>query len=184
MEKYSLLYTDSFLLLVLLTAVIYDLRYQKIPNWLTLSTFILGVVYHIYLQGVSGLLFSIEGASAGIALLIVPYLMGGMGAGDAKLMGAVGAMLGPKGIFVAFLLTALIGGVYAVGVLTFYGSVSQMLGRYGLLLKTFFLTRKIIYIPPSEQEKKPRLRYGVAIALGTIMAMAMKKTVYVLLNFP
>ena len=171
-----------FLSALLIVAALYDIRFQKIPNLLTLPAIVMAIVYYTFIQGFEGFLISIGGAVLGISLMLIPYLMGGMGAGDAKLMGAVGALLGPKGIFVAFLLTALIGGVYALVVLAFYGNLRETYLRYWLIFKTFFLTRKLSYVPPSEQEKKPRLRYGVAIALGTIMTMIMKNNIYEMLN--
>jgi prepilin peptidase CpaA len=141
------------------------------------------ITYNTLSMGVPGFLFSSAGIFVGIAVMFLPYLVGKMGAGDAKLMGAAGGLLGPKGIFVAFLLTALIGGIYAIIVLVIHGSLRDTLRRYWLLLRTFFLARKIIYIPPSDLEKTPRLRYGIAIALGTIMTMIMKNNIYALLNF-
>jgi prepilin peptidase CpaA len=182
MEKYVLTYIDLFLFSVLITAVIYDLRFQKIPNWLTFSSFILALSYHTISYGILGIIFSVKGCMLGILLLIIPYLMGGMGAGDAKLMGAVGALLGPKGIFVAFLLTALIGGFYAFAVLAYHGDLRSTFSRYWFSIKTFILTRKLIHLPLPEQGKTPRLKYGVAIALGTMFSVLMKDTVYGILH--
>jgi len=171
-----------YLLALIITAALFDIRFQKIPNLLTLPSIVMAIVYYTFIEGFDGFLMSVGGAGLGISFMLLPYLMGGMGAGDAKFMGAVGGLLGPKGVFVAFLLTALIGGVYAIVVLVFYGRLGQMLERYRLLFKIFILTRKIVYIHPSEQEKKARLRYGVAIALGTIMTVIMKNNIFEILN--
>ena len=94
-----------------------------------------------------------------------------MGAGDVKLMGAVGGLLGPKGVFVAFIFTAIIGGIYALVILTLHGLLKETFKRYWMILKTFIFTQKFIYTLPSERGKKPRLYYGVAIALGTIISI-------------
>jgi len=182
MEKIDSLYIYIVITAAMMVAVVSDLRYQKIPNWLTLSTFILAVTYHTISHGLSGFLFAIEGGVIGIIVLLLPYLMGGMGAGDAKLMGAFGALLGPKGVFLAFILTALIGGGYAVAILAFCGNLGKTLQRYWLVIRTFFMTGKLTYMPPSEGEARPRLRYGVAIALGTILSVAMKNSIYELLH--
>jgi prepilin peptidase CpaA len=158
--------TIIILITILLTiAVITDVRSRRIPNMLTFPAVIAAIAYHSWLSGFDGLLFSIEGIGVGLAVFIVFYLAGGMGAGDVKLMGAVGGFLGPKGVFIAFLCTALIGGIYAMAMLAFHGYK-----RYGSILKTFVLTRKIIYIPRSNEEKGFRLCYGVAIALGTLLS--------------
>lgn len=175
--------TQLILMIVLIIAVVSDIRYQKIPNWLTFPAMLAAVVINSSSMGLQGLLFSFGGILVGIAAMIIPYLMGGMGAGDAKLMGAVGGMLGPKGVFIAFLLTALIGGIYALGILAYYGGVRETLLRYWRMLKMFFLTGKVNYVPPASRDAKPRLRYGVAIALGTMISIFMKNSIYEILNF-
>lgn len=161
-----------FLIIVLLIAVVSDIRFHKIPNWLTYPTMIGAVIYHTIIKGLGGFLFSVEGVGMGIGLLIVLYLMGGMGAGDAKLMGAVGGLLGPKGVFTAFIFTAIMGALYALVLLTLHGYLKETAKRYGSILKTFILTEQFIYIPPPKIDKKPRLCYGVAIALGTLISLA------------
>lgn len=166
-----------FLLAVLLAATIHDVRYRKIPNLLTFTSMGASLFYYSYLDGMSGFLFSLEGICLGIAVMLLPYIMGGMGAGDAKLMGAVGGVLGPKGVFVAFLFTGLVGGLYAVILLIHSGNLVDSLRRYWLILKTFLLSRKFMYFPPSEEVKKLRLRYGISISLGTLFTIVLRNTI-------
>jgi len=160
------------LLCVLIIASVTDLRSRRIPNRLTYSTMIGGLIFYCIHSGLSGFLNSAGGLFLGLALLIGFYLVGGMGAGDVKLMGAVGSLLGPQGVFYAFLGTGLIGGFYALIVLATKGYLPDTLKRFGLMLKTFFMTKKFIYIPPPRQEKAPLLCYGVAISLGTLASVA------------
>ncbi len=161
-----------FLAGVLMIASVTDLRSQRIPNKLTYSTMIFGLVFAGMTSGLAGFLQSLGGIALGLALLIGFYLLGGMGAGDVKLMAAVGSLLGPQGVFEAFLGTAMAGGLYALLLLAVKGLLTDALRRFGLMIKTFFLTRKFIYIPPSGKEKAPLLCYGVAISLGTLASMA------------
>ena len=175
-------FSQIILIVVLIIAAISDIRFQKIPNWLTFPAMLAAVVINTSSMGLQGFLFSFGGILVGIAAMIIPYLMGGMGAGDAKLMGAVGGMLGPKGVFIAFLLTALIGGLYALGILAYCGGLGETVLRYWQMLKMFFLTGKVSYVPPPAQDAKPRLRYGVAIAMGTIMTVVMKNPIYEILH--
>ena len=111
----------------------------------------------------------------GITIFIIPYLMGGMGAGDAKLMGGVGAVLGPKGVFIAALFTAIIGGVYAL-ILLFVsrGYVRDLISRPVTTLKLLVFTGHLNPIPASKEKQKPKLYYGVAIALGTLLYMVLQ----------
>jgi prepilin peptidase CpaA len=159
-----------FLCLALVIAGINDLKYQKIPNLLNFSLTIIAIVFHTIFSGFDGLLFSVTGLLLGIALFIPPYAFGGMGAGDAKLMGAVGAVVGMKGVFISAVLTAIYGGIYALLLLLIFPKYGQSIfSRAWAVLKTFILTRQ--YVPmssPNPVKKKPRLCYGIAIALGTV----------------
>ena len=101
------------------------------------------------------------------------YLMGGMGAGDAKLMGVIGAALGAKGVFIVILYTSVVGGIYALVLIVsrrnqFNGFFRQQLEG----LKSIYLTA-FIY-SGSGQEKRPKLCYGVAIAFGTFIYMGLE----------
>jgi prepilin peptidase CpaA len=162
-------FTIILLSSILVIAATIDLRVQKIPNLLTFPTMILGLIYYSITTGWNGLLFSIEGLALGIAIFIIPYLMGGMGAGDAKLMGAIGAIIGPKGVLLASLFTAIVGGIYALTILLLNHKYSKsFIVRNAMTLKTLALTGQFIPISADESEKKFTLCYGVAIAIGTI----------------
>jgi prepilin peptidase CpaA len=174
---------DYFLILLLLSiliiSAIIDFRSQKIPNLITFPTIIIALLYHFFTHGIDGLIFSALGLVTGIGLLIIPYIFDGMGAGDAKLMGAVGSIIGPKNVFVAFLFTALVGGIYAVILILlnqkqFKGFFKKQL----ITLKLFILTREFISDPVENSDKKPRLCYGVAIALGTCIYMGLDLSGY------
>ena len=80
-------YLLSLLAVTMGIAVIEDIRRFKIPNWVTYPTMLLALLAHAVAGGLDGFLFSAGGVATGIGLFIIPYLMGGMGAGDAKLMG-------------------------------------------------------------------------------------------------
>lgn len=167
---------DTFLLIFLTTilvlAAVNDLRFQKIPNLLTFTTMALGLGYHSAMGGLDGLFFSAGGLVLGMAILILPYLLGGMGAGDAKLMGAVGAILGSRGVFIAFLFTAIVGGVYALIILLINTEYSKaLIKRSRTMLKTLIVTGQFIPIPAGENENKPKLCYGIAIAGGTLLSV-------------
>jgi prepilin peptidase CpaA len=160
-----------FLTVALIIASINDIQFQKIPNWLTYPAMSVGIAYHTWMKGLEGFIFSVEGLGVGLAVLIIPYLMGGMGAGDIKLMGVVGGFLGPKEVFMAFIFTGIIGGIYALVILTLSGNLKLTVKRYWAMLKLLILTRNIMYIPPSAKEMKPRLCYGLAITIGTLLSL-------------
>jgi prepilin peptidase CpaA len=164
MENFAII----FLSVILIVSAVIDLRTQKIPNLITYPAMVIAFSYHGTFWGGNGLLFSLTGLSVGIALLLLPYLLGGMGAGDAKLMGAVGGMIGAKAVFYAFLCTAIVGGIYALVLILmrrtyFNGFFKQKM----VTLWAFILTRKYIPDPIQVDKNRPRLCYGLAITLGT-----------------
>lgn len=157
-----------FLGIILIIAAIIDLRTQKIPNLLTFPAAGLALTYHCIVYEFDGLLFSAGGLGLGIGLLFIPYALGGMGAGDAKLMGVVGGVLGAKGVFFAFLSSAIVGGIYAMILTLIYRQHFKGFYKRQLTsLINLLLLRKYMPDPEDSDPKKPRLCYGVAIALGT-----------------
>jgi prepilin peptidase CpaA len=158
------LFLFFFLTIVLLIAAINDIRFRKIPNWLTYPTILIAVAYHTTAKGIDGFYFSVGGMSLGIAVLIVPFLAGGMGAGDTKLMGAVGGLLGPKGVVLAFLFSAILGGIYVLLFLALTKSYKRI-----LRLSPFPL--KGDHIASTYTERQTKLCYGGSIALGTFLSI-------------
>ena len=165
-----------FVVLVLLIGAVLDVRFHRIPNWLTFSALAAGLAYHLIASGLHGLYFSAGGLILGFALLLPFYLMGGMGAGDVKLLAAVGALLGPTGVFWAFLCTALVGGIYAMALLVASRSGKEACAQYKESVRTFLWTRNIAEFRSVKMKKAPVLCYGVAIALGTFLSLL--KTTY------
>jgi prepilin peptidase CpaA len=164
-----------FLMSSLIASAVTDLRFAKIPNWITFPTMAAGILYHTVVGGQDGLFYSLGGLALGVCLLLFPYMVGKMGAGDVKLMGATGSIIGLKGIFLAFVITSLAAGLYAGIVLAMNRRyVRGFLRRYGIMLKTFVSTRQVVYYPPSGREKSPGIRYGVAVAVGTTLYMGLE----------
>lgn len=160
---------------LLVTASVLDAQTQKIPNWLTVP-FIIGPVLGFGLiDGTAGILFSIKGLGLGLGLLLIPWLMGGMGAGDVKLMAAVGALTGAERVFWAFACTAILGGVYALGAL-----LVDKRRRRNLVakLKTLFLAGEVISIPSEKDQPVQKIPYGVAIAVGTFSSLILEAAGY------
>ena len=164
-----------FLGIVMAAAAYTDLTRQKIPNILTFPTLLAGLGYHGLVHGMPGVYFSLAGAGTGLGLLIVFYMANAMGAGDVKLMAAAGAILGAKGIFLTFLITAIYGGIYSmVMILARRDIFKGFFNEFFNTLLTFALLRKYYPVKVSENKKRPKLCYGIAIALGTFTYMGLK----------
>jgi prepilin peptidase CpaA len=165
----------TILFAVLLIGAIIDLRTQKIPNLLTYPAMIFALSYHSAINGFEGLIFSGAGLLIGILLLIIPYAMGGMGAGDAKLLGTIGSFLGAKATFIAFIFIALAGGIYSLALILIHRDVFKGFFSEKLLVLSSMVTlRQYVPIENRNSEHRPRLKYGVAIAFGTITYLLTK----------
>lgn len=159
----------SGLICAIVAAAFTDVRSSRIPNWLTFSLAGFGVGVHSFSDGWSGFWFSVEGLILGIICLLVFYANGGMGAGDVKFLGGIGAVVGSPAVLQVFLLTALLGGVYAVAMMMYMGGGQYAWNR----VITFFTTLLVMRRVPRAQIAsggEPKLRYALVIGLGTLLA--------------
>ena len=156
-----------YLMITLGLASITDIYFFRIPNWLTFPALSFAVAHFTITRGFEGFLFSLAGIGAGLTHLLLPYVFGGTGAGDVKLLGAVGSFLGPKGVFMVFMISCILSGVYALLLLASRGLLTRTFRRYGKILWTFLCTWQLVFIKPSLEEKQIKVRHGLSIALGT-----------------
>src|SRR5689334_13282003 len=91
-----------FVGLFTLAAAVTDLRQKRVPNYLTVPAALAGLAYHSFAPGGHGVLFALAGFAIGFVLLLLPWILGGGGMGDVKLLAALGTWLGPIMILVAF----------------------------------------------------------------------------------
>jgi prepilin peptidase CpaA len=156
------------LVVVLVSAMCTDIRSSRIPNWITLTAMGFALFLHAWFDGVPGALFSLGGLVTGLGLFLFFYLSGGIGAGDVKLMAAVGAMVGPYGALMSSLLAILVGGVYALGAMIYEWGILTTGQKLAFTVKTALLPGD----KASQNLALPfRLRYGAAIVGGTILFM-------------
>ena len=111
---------DYLVLVGLYTAVaaVVDFRMQRIPNFVTVPAAVLGLLYHCLAPNGMGPLMSLAGFAVGFGLLLLPWILGGGGMGDVKLLAALGAWLGPLWILIAFGLAAVTAGMIALCVVS------------------------------------------------------------------
>jgi prepilin peptidase CpaA len=159
----------TLLLLVVVVAGIYDWKYRRIPNWLTLAGLIAGFSCHCYLGGWTGLLLASKGFGLAALIYFVLYLLRGMGAGDVKLMAALGCIAGPMSWFLLFLATSILGAVVAVCMALAYGRFYSTFWNVAQILKELTLFRA-----PYKNQPQLDLHHKAAIRAphGTIIAAA------------
>jgi prepilin peptidase CpaA len=160
-----------------------DWKTRRVPNWLTVSLALVGVIYSTYMYGLIGTMGSFAGASTGLVLLLYPFAMGWMGGGDVKLLVAIGALLGARAVIWVALYGAVAGGIGAL-VLVVY-----RMAQAGVLLAQVRLSLVAIWLGLAQLsahtwQKKPKqtlpatraaLRekfpYAFALAAGTVIAL-------------
>lgn len=152
-----------------------DVRSRRIPNPITLLGAAAGLLVHAYGSGLYGVADSVLGLALGLALMLPGYLLHSTGAGDVKLMAAVGAILGPKGVAVAFFFSILIGASIGVGyaLAAWLGKGAKgPLSRYAGMLRFLIVTGRFSYVPPGPDEALgQRFAFGVPIAIGSTVAV-------------
>ena len=149
-----------------LAATVIDIRTRRIPNALTAS--MAGAGVGLAATGISGVSLPAAafGFVLGLALMLPGHLLGATGAGDVKLMAAIGAIVGPGIIVNAFLFTAVAGGVLAVVVAL----------RRRRFSATVAGTARMIAAPTGAKQEiraataSSRFAYGPAIAVGSVLA--------------
>ena len=160
-------------LLVVLVAIasITDLRARRIPNWLVLSGLLVGLALNTILYEVDGLILSGKGLGLAMLVYFPLYLLRAMGAGDVKLMAAIGTIVGAANWLGIFVLTSIIGGFFAVLLLLLKGRTRETVYNVGFILQELAFFRAP-YISKGELDvgnpKAATLPHGVMIAIGSV----------------
>jgi prepilin peptidase CpaA len=165
--------SDAVIFFVSGLAVFFDLSIRKIPNWVILIGLLSGLTLNGF-QGSSYLIASILGFVAGIVVLVFPFALGWLGAGDVKYFGVVGALLGVSWLPRVFFYSALVAGSIAAGyMLTGFARTLRFKALW-LDLKTMIVTCGQVLpnnpVSARTSEHGVSVPWGVAFAAGTILA--------------
>jgi prepilin peptidase CpaA len=158
---------NSALMPLVLVAAAYDLRFRRIPNWLNLSGVITGFGVNILLSGRHGFAAASLGLLCALLVYVPLYLIRGMGAGDVKLMAAVGAVVGPGNWLGVFLATAITGGIVSLLVIAFKKRFHQTFWNLAVIGVELLHFRA-----PSASEERLDIRHSEALRLphGAVIA--------------
>jgi prepilin peptidase CpaA len=170
---YTLELRIALLCVLVLSAVFFDVRSHRIPNWLVLCGLVIGIGYHSFMASGWGVAYSLKGAAVGFGVFLPIYLLRGMGAGDVKLMAMVGSFLGPASTFGAILMTLFAGGVLALAVALARGLLPMMIANVRLMLTNAAVKAAVGRGPGPEvlPNSAGKLPYAVAIAAGTFIQL-------------
>ena len=160
-----------------LTAGVTDVRWRRIPNWLTYPAIPLAIFLHSIAGGWRGTRMSLLGAALGLGLLLPFVLVRSLGGGDWKLVGALGAFFGyetavpffQQRLIVILLWTLVINGVMALCLVIWKGRARQTLRNIGRMLAAFFR----VHLPPSDltidNPEAIKVPFGVAAAVAVLL---------------
>jgi prepilin peptidase CpaA len=159
------------LLIILLPAAIFDYRYHRIPNIVSLSGWILGPLLYAVLDTLPGVMSSIYGFLLIFAFTLPLYIVGWMGAGDVKLMAGVGAIVGIEHAPTVFMGIVISGAVMGIIMLLHSKLFKESFQRYGAMLGVSVVLKKPTYLAPNVQEQKVVMPYALPIAVGTFLSI-------------
>lgn len=167
----GLIATGALLIPLALIITYYDVRYRRIPNAYVLAALVGGLLINTIANGLPGLLTSLGGFALAFALMFVLHLFGAMGAGDVKLFGAVGAVVGSHMVWPTFVVVVMTGGVLAAWTVlrarTLSTTAHRVLQIFVGLLPGWQMPR--FAVPADRRHTIP---YGVAITLGSLISLA------------
>lgn len=169
---------QALVVALVVIAAAYDIRFRRIPNWLALLGLVAGLGANTAIGGGDGLKQAAGGFALAFGVYLVLHLVRAMGAGDVKLMGAVGSLVGVGNWIPVFIFTALLGGLAALVLVTLRGRLRRTLWNVFYILGEFMRFRAP-YMRREEldvkSEKAVTLPHGVAIAAGTLAFLAAQR---------
>jgi prepilin peptidase CpaA len=146
-----------------------DWRSRRIPNWLTMPGFLVGVLANVLTSGRNGLKASLLGAGLGLLVLFPFVLLRSLGAGDWKLAGALGAFVGWQVLADLLMGSVFVAGVMALGLVIYKKRLKETLRNIGRLLASMLT----LHMPGAEvsldNPQSLKVPYGVALALTTLL---------------
>jgi prepilin peptidase CpaA len=149
-----------------------DWRSRRIPNWLTVPGLAIGIAANCLVSGWDGGKSSLLGAGLGLLLLLPFVLIRSLGAGDWKLVGALGAFLGPQALIAVLAITILVAGVMAAVLIVIKGRVRQTARNLGRMLAAMLSLRLPGPEVSLDNPQALKVPFGVAVALAVVLFAA------------
>jgi len=161
----------KFVCLVLIVAAYIDGKELRVPNWITFPMVLSGLVFCTWTDGWSGLGGGLLGMTVGLLCLLPLYAVGGMGAGDVKLMAGIGAWLGVSVTFYAFCVSTVVGAVMAILMVLYRRSFAKHYANFMMIFTEWMMVkdpRELSRIAAERKSSMFLLPYGIPICIGSI----------------
>jgi prepilin peptidase CpaA len=156
---------------VMIWAAWIDGKELRVPNWLTFPMVLTGLIYGACVGGWQGLGAALLGMVVGLITMLPIYAVGGMGAGDVKLMAGLGAWLGWNVAFNAFIWTVFTGAIMALIMVAYSGEWQKHFGQFLIIWNEWTTIRDPKKLSEIAAERKPRmylLPYGIPMTVASI----------------
>ena len=163
---------EGVVVLIVVVACLSDIVTARVPNALTFTAAALALAFHAFAPQGGGVLVGMTGLLAGLAVFFPLFALGAMGAGDVKLMAAMGAWLGWKTIIFVALYASLAGGVLALIVALRRNYLRQAL-RNVRMLATYWWVEGVKPLPALTLESKHSVRFPYAVAIAAGLAVTL-----------
>lgn len=167
--------------LFVIVAAYVDGKELRVPNKLTYPMIIAGWIYSSIAYGMAGdgwyvgLGWSLAGTAVGLATLLPAYSIGGMGAGDVKMMAGIGAWVYCATTFYAFCVSAIVGAILAILMILWSNQGKKHMNQFVFILNEIMTVRDPEALATIAAERKSSMRllpYGIPIAIGTVVYFA------------
>ncbi|MDC3413853.1 A24 family peptidase [Terrihalobacillus insolitus] len=165
--------TNLAIALILSISVITDLRNRKILNIVTLPAIFVAIIYHFFTTGMEGFLFSGQGFLVGLGLLFIPFLLGGIGAGDVKLLAAIGAWSGTIFVLYTGIYAGIMGGLIAMFILIKRKQLRFTITNMLTTAVSLKGTKGSLHMK-EETNQVLSIPYAIPIAIGAMLTILME----------
>lgn len=175
---------DFVILLLVILSIFFDLTKKTIPNFVTIPVVIVGFILNLINFGYKGVQLSLIGLFVGLGIFIIPFIFGGMGGGDVKLMAAIGALKGWRFVLSTAVFSGLAGGIIVVIILIRQKKLLVTLKRVmAIILKPIMFVLTLTFenkklkqfnswlIDSQINWEKQYIPYGVAIGIGAMITL-------------
>lgn len=174
---------DIILFILISISAYFDITQKRIPNFITFPVILWGLLTYTVFDGFAGLRFSGLGFLFGLGVFLIPFILGGMGGGDVKLMAAIGALKGWRFTLYTTIYSGLAGGVIVIIILIKEKKLLITLKRVlAIILKPLFFILTFVFnnnllkkvndwlLETQGDWEKTYIPYGVAIGIGVVFA--------------
>ncbi|MEN6391878.1 MAG: A24 family peptidase [Syntrophomonas sp.] len=154
----------------LAVALFYDARESRIPNYLAVAGLAAGLVFNLTAQGMAGLLFALKGFAVAFIIMLLVYWLGGVGAGDVKLYGAIGAIMGTIFAISSLLYATVCAAIIGIFLVAVKGELLSRLKKLWFSFLCMISFGKVKYIQDLKTADSFRFPFMYAVIPGTVIA--------------